>query len=182
MPGWMPAFGQMNAALSHLRNQKVTVGDIFLFFGWFKETELNNGQFRYKKGGVDAHVIYGYMQIGEIIEQKDKVPGWLEKHPHFMYDEAWKANMNAIFLPTDHLTIIPSLSGCGVLDYRQDRVLTKRGMSRRFWDLPDFFRKVDISYNAKSWQQNSFKSAGRGQEFVMDVTSEIMEWIRQIIL
>lgn len=182
LPNWKPAFGQMNTALSHLRNQNVSVGDIFLFFGWFKGTELKEGRLQYKKDGLDAHIIYGYMQVGEIIQRKEDVPVWCKDHPHFMYDNAWKTNKNAIFLQTKHLTIIPSLSGCDVLNFRRDRVLTKDGMSRRYWDLPDFFRKVDISYNAKSWQEDCFKSAGRGQEFVMDATPEIIDWIKQIIL
>ena len=180
-PNWKPAFGQMNTSLSHLRNQKVSVGDIFLFYGWFKETEMKGGLLRYKKNGLDAHIIYGYMQIGEIIERKQDVPDWLKEHPHYAYDNAWNAYKNAIFLPTDRLSIISSLRGCNVLKFRRDRVLTKEGMSRRYWDLPDYFRKVQISYNTNSWQKDSFKSAGRGQEFVMEATPEILDWAKSII-
>lgn len=90
-------------------------------------------------------------------------------------------NKNAIFLPSEHLTILPSLKGYGILNYRKDRVLTKEGLSRRFWDLPDFFKKVEITYNKKSWQKDCFKSAGRGQEFVMDTTPEIINWIKKVI-
>ena len=182
LPGWKPAFGQMNTALTHLRNQNVSVGDIFLFFGWFKETIKIEGRLQYKKGGLDAHIIFGYMEVGKIIEQKENVPGWCKEHPHFLYDKAWKAKKNAIFMPTEQLTIIPSLSGCNVLGYRRDRVLTKDGMSRRYWNLPDFFKEVNISYNARSWQDDVFISAGRGQEFVMDATPEILNWVKQIIL
>ena len=85
------------------------------------------------------------------------------------------------FLPTNKLSIQPSLSGCDVLDYRRDRVLTKDGMSRRYWDLPDYFKDVSISYNTKSWLNDCFKSAGRGQEFVMDATPQIIEWVKRII-
>ena len=180
-PNWQPAFGQMNAALSHLRNQKVSVGDIFLFFGWFRETILADGHLQYKKDGMDAHIIYGYMQIGEIIDRKENVPDSIKEHPHFMYNDAWASRQNAIFLPTHKLSILPSLSGCNVLNYRHDRVLTKDGMSRRYWDLPDFFKDVHISYNTKSWLNDCFKSAGRGQEFVMDATPQIIEWVKRII-
>lgn len=182
LPNWKPAFGQMNASLSHLRNQNVSVGDIFLFYGWFREAEQKDGGFQYKKDGLDAHIIYGYMEVGEIIECKEDVPKWCIEHPHFMYDHSWKAKKNAIYLPAERLTIIPSLSGCDILDYRRDRVLTKDGMSRRYWNLPDFFKKVKISYNAYSWQDGCFKSAGRGQEFVMDATPEIINWVKHIIL
>jgi hypothetical protein len=38
--GWMPAFGQVGAAETHLENQGVGMGDLFLFFGWFCSTAL----------------------------------------------------------------------------------------------------------------------------------------------
>ena len=31
-------FGQVGAAQTHLENNKVGIGDIFLFWGWFRET------------------------------------------------------------------------------------------------------------------------------------------------
>jgi len=179
---WKPAFGQMSTSLSHLRNQAVSTGDIFLFFGWFRETEIKGGNLKYKKGGLDAHIIYGYMQIGKIIERKEDTPKWLKEHPHFSYNQSWNINKNAIFLPTEKLSILPFMSGSGTLNYRRNRVLTKNGFSRRYWDLPLFFKEVNISYNVKSWQQDIFKSAGRGQEFVMEATPDIINWVKQIIL
>ena len=39
-PGnWRAAFGQVDASQSHLAYQGVGVGDLFLFFGWFRETD-----------------------------------------------------------------------------------------------------------------------------------------------
>ena len=37
LPGWRPIFGQCGPALSHLRNEGVKPGDLFIFFGWFRE-------------------------------------------------------------------------------------------------------------------------------------------------
>ena len=34
---WKPIFGQFGAAETHLENQGVTIGDVFLFFGWFRK-------------------------------------------------------------------------------------------------------------------------------------------------
>lgn len=180
--GWKPAFGQMGTSLSHLRNQKVSIGDIFLFFGWFKETEIKDGKLLYKKEGLDAHIIYGYMQIGKIIERQEDTPKWLKEHPHFSYNQSWNINKNAIFLPSEKLSVLPFMSGCGTLNYRRDRVLTKDGSSRRYWNLPRFFKEVNISYNLNSWQKDIFKSAGRGQEFVMEATPDILNWVKQIII
>lgn len=180
--GWKPAFGQMDASLKHLRNQNVSVGDLFLFFGWFKETEIKDSKLMYKKGAPDIHVIYGYMQIGSIIENLDDVPQWLKEHPHVGYNNAWEKNQNAIFLPSDKLSFLPNKDGSGVLHYRSDRVLTKMGMSRRFWDMPLFFKNVNITYHSNPWKRGCFMSAGRGQEFVMDSNPEIMEWVKKLVL
>ena len=44
----MGAFGQVSSAQSHLDNQNVGSGDLFLFFGWFREAEFEDGKYRYK--------------------------------------------------------------------------------------------------------------------------------------
>lgn len=180
-PGWRPAFGQVDAALTHLRNQQVGVGDLFLFFGWFRATEIINGVLRYKRGAPDLHIIYGYMQVGRIIQKENDVPQWLMKHPHASYKNAWGKNLNAIFLPTNSLSILPDMKGCNILNYRENRVLTKPNMSRGFWSLPLSFKNISISYHPNPWRGDYFKSTGRGQEFVMDATPEVIEWTKQII-
>ena len=40
---WKPAFGQIGASQGLLSNAKVEVGDLFLFFGWFRRIEQHNG-------------------------------------------------------------------------------------------------------------------------------------------
>jgi hypothetical protein len=37
-PGWRPCFGQTDAAQTHLEGCGVGRGDLFLFFGWFRES------------------------------------------------------------------------------------------------------------------------------------------------
>ena len=179
--GWQPAFGQTGTALRHLRNKNVAVNDLFLFFGWFKETEVINDRLVYKKNAPDLHIIYGYMQIASIVEKELDIPQWLKDHPHSSYQELWAKGTNAIFLPNNTLSFLPKYKGCDVLNYRKDRVLTKLGMSRCYWDLPHFFKDVQISYHPEPWKDGCFKSAGRGQEFVMDATPEILEWVKKII-
>jgi len=36
---WLPLFGQCGAAQTHLQNFAVDKGDLFLFFGWFRQVE-----------------------------------------------------------------------------------------------------------------------------------------------
>ena len=45
-----PLFGQVGAAQGHLIKQKVSEGDIFLFFGWFRPVETELGDFKYSRG------------------------------------------------------------------------------------------------------------------------------------
>ena len=187
LPGWRPAFGQSGSALGHLQNMNVSVGDLFLFFGRFKETEENKkGELVFKKGVKDIHIIYGYMQIGETIDVTDvlkgkiKAPDWLKEHPH-IGDKNDKRNKNVIYLPTDKLSFLPDLEGSGLLNYRKDRVLTKNGMSKSKWDLPKCFKEVEISYHPHPWKDNYFQSAAKGQEFVLEATPSIIEWVIHII-
>lgn len=181
LPGWKPAFGQSGAALSHLRNMGVGEGDLFLFFGWFRETEMNQGKLIYKRNAKDLHVIYAYMQIGEIIDPKSDVPEWLKEHPHVSDKKDRNDKNNAIYLSTDNLSIIPDFNGCGLLNYRKDRVLTKDGLSKGKWDLPEFFKYVAISYHPQPWKDGYFQSADKGQEFVLDATPKIIDWAKHII-
>lgn len=176
---WMPTFGQEKTALKHLYNQGVGIGDLFLFFGWFKQTEYINGQLSYKKGAPDWHVIYGYFQIGKIIDTPNDLPIWLQDHPHAK-PERWK-NPNAIFVASPQLSLCPKLPGAGCLQLDNKLILTKEGCSRRIWSLPDFFRQIPISYNANSWQEDRFVSAAKGQEFVFEANDKVLNWIKHII-
>ncbi|MED5207329.1 MAG: hypothetical protein VX465_11920, partial [Pseudomonadota bacterium] len=56
-------FGQCGAAQTHLANQGVGEGDVFLFFGLFREA-----------GGEPHHRIYGWCEIAEIIDLTESVP------------------------------------------------------------------------------------------------------------
>lgn len=181
--GWRPAFGQTGSSLTELRDYDVKAGDIFLFFGWFKETEYRNGRLQYKYKARDLHVIYGYMQIGRIIESYDEIPDWLKYHPHSNYEKyesAWNRGMNAIYLPSDRLSIVPELPGCGTFRYDKRLVLTKDGYSRSRWNLPESMKGVPISHNPNGWKESYFQSAARGQEFIISGVPAVMEWVRSL--
>lgn len=77
---WKPLFGQAASALGHLENNGITKGDIFLFFGSFRQTEENNGKLNYVKNAHEIHAIYGYLQVGE--KYQKVFPKSLQYHPH----------------------------------------------------------------------------------------------------
>lgn len=181
---WIPAFGQSGAAQGHLRNHCVDVGDIFLFFGWFKETTLNlDGKYCYIKGDFqDKHIIFGYLQIGKIYDKSncDDLPSELRYHPHANY---LSQENNCIYAATENLSFNDNRKGADVFKYSYNLVLTKEGMSRSKWDLPEFFKDTPISYHTdKSFNQDGyFQSAHKGQEFVITDNEKVIKWAKKLI-
>ena len=57
----------------------------------------------------------------------------------------------------------------------------KEGCSRSIWNLPEFFREIPITYNAKAWKEDGFHSAAKGQEFVFEANYKAEEWIRRLL-
>ena len=51
-------FGQCGAAQTHLERQGVREGDIFLFFGLFRDWE---------QGGEPHHRIFAYLEVEQVI-------------------------------------------------------------------------------------------------------------------
>lgn len=160
----------------------VGVGDIFLFFGWFQRTSMDNGKIFFDNYAQNQHIIFGYLQIGRIIYQDDNVeiPDWMSSHPHFGYDDP----TNTIYVAREKLSWNEKCSGAGTFNFHKDLVLTKEGLqfSRSQWDLPKIFKGISISYHdSGSWKNEYFQSAERGQEFVVTCTKEIEEWAKRLI-
>ncbi len=179
--GWIAAYGQCGASETHLVNQKVAVGDLFLFFGWFRQTEIRNGQLKYKRGCKDAHMFFGYLQIGEMARNDALLKYYW--HPHSAYGN----ENNTIYVASNRLIIDgkdTGLPGAGTFKYSDELVLTKPGLSRSKWQLPDFFKEVDISCHTK----DSFKPEGYfqcvpiGQEFVVSEDKRVSKWAKNIIV
>jgi len=83
---WKPSLGQIGQSQSHLSNNGIKKGDLFLFFGWFKKTIMKNNKLSFDKHAPDIHIIFGYLQIGKKIQvnNQTKIPNWVEYHPHVM--------------------------------------------------------------------------------------------------
>lgn len=180
--GWKPSFGQIGAAQTHLANQGVTIGDIFLFFGLFRKIEYRDGIPRFVRNEPNLHVIYGYLQIGKIINtKKDKIPDWLSEHPHVKAGWRRRKTTNTLYVAADNLDG-SKIKGAGTFKFNEELVLTKKGCSRSKWDLGDIFKKVNISYHSDtSWKDSYFQSVAKGQEFVIEDNVEISNWAIRLI-
>jgi len=177
---WKPLFGQSGSALGHLNNEKIKVDDIFLFFGTFKHTTKENSPPKYRPKAKKEHIIYGYFQIGKIHRMDSGIPERYNYHPH-ANKEKYK-NPNYIFEASDKLSIMSEYNGSGNFKFNDKLVLTKPGLNKSHWDLPEFFKDTTITYHKKdSWTPEYFQSTGRGQEFVINPTDKIIDWTKDII-
>ena len=194
--GWLPAFGQSGSAQRHLEQEGVGVGDLFLFFGWFRQTEWHKGKLRFVSDAPDLHLFHGWLQIDRLLRPgSDNIEsGWLDEHPHMRAEY----QHNCIYLARNHLEFsgFEGVSGGGAFDsLSQSRVLTRPGELRTQWQLPEFFwpQQFDkaLSYHRKEWRWQRgpdnevwLDSAFRGQEFVFDCgqvsDTEICAWLQAL--
>lgn len=178
---WKPIFGQAEAAQAHLQNKNVSIGDIFLFFGWFRQTQFINGKYSYVYGSPDLHLIYGYLQIGQIHTYGNDFPEYARHHPHAR-ERLLNLPSNCIYVASDKLSLDETLPGSGTLRYKDNIVLTKKGMTRSKWELPEFFRELDISYHTQeSFKEGYFQSAAKGQEFIISADNNLIEWTIELL-
>lgn len=191
-PGWRPMFGQSGSAQGHLINEGVQPGDLFLFYGWFRKTELKDGQVRYVKGAPGQHVLFGYLQVGEVLNvNNDPLPvgyDWILEHPHYAYR---KRKQNTVYIARNDLSFDPVLPGAGVFHFAESLVLTEPSYSRSNWRLPRFFHPevnhvtVSRHSNPERWELGEdacrLKTVAIGQEFVISEHPDVQRWASDII-
>lgn len=178
---WKPSCGVNGSSLQHLFDQGVKIDDIFLFFGLFREAEIVAGRYRFVKGAKEKYIIWGYLQIGKVLHNptSKKYP-WFGHHPYLDV----KDELNSIFLARDTISWDRRKPGSGCLDFNQERLLTKDGMSPSIWELHDFLMETDIScHNDENRVDGLFNSNELKQEFVFsaDDRPEIIKWVSRII-
>ena len=200
--GWRPLFGQDGAAQSHLANQGVGIGDLFLFFGWFREVAASArsddaGNYRYIKAAPDQQLIYGWLQVGTILQGDQlpqSAPTWAAWHPHCV---GGRGPRNTLYLAADKLTLagmVTPWAGAGVMGtYQAANCLTRPGALRTHWRLPKWFHpqalRPPLTYHTDPtrWQVDAdyayLRSAMRGQEFVFDTQHypEAIAWVAQLV-
>jgi len=182
---WRPLFGQINQAQAHLHNQQIGPGDLFLFFGWYRQAEWEDGQLHFVPGAPDLHIIYGYLEIDNVlsVDSPDNVSKWMRYHPHVRNLSRLEQPTNTLYVAKNRLSWEPNSTGGGMLTYSPDLVLTQPGQTRSRWELPDLFRDVSMTYHSEnSWSSEGyFESAKRGQEFVIEESPAITHWAQSLV-
>jgi hypothetical protein len=197
-PGWLPLFGQVDSAQTHLENCGIAVGDLFLFFGWYRGTVRVNGHLSLDRDAPDLHVIFGWLQVGRILRpttELGSVPRWAAEHPHVRRARSMAEN-NTLYIAKRYLDlpdVAGLIPGAGVFPRLSPILtLTAPAQSRSVWRLPRWFYpapgRPPLSYHAdaRRWSLDSsdchLRTVGRGQEFVLDCEffSEAFHWLRDI--
>ena len=199
--GWRPAFGQIGAAQSHLANQGVGPGDLFLFFGWFRSVEPDAAVgWHYRKAAASVHLLFGWLQIDEVLEIGSNIEAahrnrpWLAKHPHL--HGSW-GHSNTVYAAAERLSVPGidlTLPGGGCFtEARETLVLTDpESRNRSVWGLPGWFladpEAPRLSYHGDPtrWSRRDdaviLRTVGQGQEFVIDVTgvNAAFDWLAHL--
>ena len=192
--GWRPIFGQAAAAQSHLANQNIGPGDLFLFFGCFRRAEKVEGVVRFVRDAPKLHVIFGWLQVGKMARATSdlvaEVP-WADGHPHLSSPKRYKNN--TLYFASDRLSSIGvKASGAGTFDrIKTELILTQTDANCSVWRLPRWFEpagRAPLTYhgNLARWTTCAtsmrLQSAYPGQEFVLDLDEypEARVWLRSI--
>ena len=188
------AFGQCGAAQSHLGSHQIGRGDVFLFFGWYRQVECVKKRWRYVKKAPDQHIIFGWMQVDKVIPvasllTENQFPS-LRQHPHCF---GTFSGDNTLYVAIKKLSFNKKVKGAGCFPaMHQLLVLTAPNRSRSVWLLPDWMhpqgRNSVLSYHndLSRWSSGCdgtlLKSAARGQEFVLDTNDypEAPGWLNSL--
>ena len=189
LPGWRGALGQVSTAQTHLANNLIAPGDLFLFWGLFRDARRNAAG-RWQFTGNAEHRIFGWLQIDEILTVgEDPQPAltrypWLASHPHLA--TGWSGN-NTVYLARDRLAlpgIGTGLPGFGLLKNGL-RLTAPASHQPSTWKTPTWLNPLNggtgLTYHPdKRWNvDDTLRSAARGQEFIADLgdRTDALTWL-----
>ncbi len=190
---WRPIFGQAGSEQTVLANAGVGPGDLFLFFGWFCQADLQGGTLRAVKRAPQLHVLWGWMQIEAMYEiATSAVPSWASYHPHVASPQ--NRTNNTLYVSRERLSFDGAVPGAGIFPrFDQRLLLTKLGASRSVWTLPSWFHpdrnRPPLGFHSdptrwtRAGDRVELQTVGRGQEFVLDMAlyPEADAWFSQLL-
>jgi hypothetical protein len=190
-------YGQDNGSQTELSDLRV--GDLFLFFGWFRDIcQFVPGSFRFATDGVDVHAIWGWLQIAERLDlpsNSSRAQAIASHHPHISHPA--NRNPNCLYVAGENLTFFQGYGGAGTFSKFHDGLrlsdkqtnLRSRKRLRSNWRLPAFFKTIHMTHHSLSdWELVGEGILGRGgaypgQEFVFKTEGhekQVAEWLEGI--
>jgi hypothetical protein len=198
--GWRPALGQSGAAQSHLAGRGVGQGDVFLFFGWFRQVQRYEKGWRYEPSAPNLHVLSGWLEIGDVLPIADDRGGclsrypWISEHVHLVKPQHYTNIRNTLYIAPEKSRLVSSSAGGGQFARLSDQlILTSPGESRSIWSLPDWFMPKkggsalsyhgDLARWTRSGRRCRLRTVGKGQEFVLDLSEypNGVSWLTDLI-
>ncbi len=179
-------FGQAGGAQGELDNFGIEKGDLFLFFGWFRQ---------YQQRGPDLHHLFGWLEVEKIIKGNLEIVNFLSKnglsHPHGTEDKKQFKN-NTIYIASRNLTFSDSvrdLMGHGRFKRTaKNLILTEEGKTRSRWRLPKeyFSGTKNLFRNRLKWKDEEkclVNCTGIGQEFILNThdNPSVIDWASHLI-
>lgn len=189
-PNFLGSVGQIGSSQSHLENQEIQKDDLFIFFGKYEIQKFS--QTKVEKIAKDKHIMFGYLQIGEIICPNDPKNGgrasyeekypWIKNQPHWNFEKYKNIESNRIYIAREKCSFDESIKGFGMFNFSEDLILTKNGRSISKWELPKPLMNLKITYhNESNYKEDYFQSASRGQEFVIEKNEKAEKWAVELI-
>ena len=173
-------FGQEGIAQIHLEKQGVAAvldatpggGDLFLFFGWFRN-----------EGGEHQHVLWGWFEVASTVDVTNASAAaalaHASHHPHVSH---WELSLqrpgcrNRLYVARQWASFAGGIPGAGIFPYTRAHILTAPGATRSEWRLPRVFADLGMSFHQRQLAEAvyhrrdrsvQFRSAPIGQEFVV---------------
>ncbi len=180
--GWRGAFGQAGAAQTILARAGVGVGDLFLFFGWFRATPAAGPLVAVPHR--DVHVIWGWLRVGAVVSPDD-APPFLRDHPHVVRPDR---RNNTIYIAADHA--FAGVAGAGVLPFHPARMLTAGDATGRAdWLLPQCLHPSAARVLPRHARRFGpvvngfarFDARWQWQEFVADAGPALNDWAEAMV-
>lgn len=198
-PEWRPVFGQTGIAQGHLKKNNVDAGDIFLFFGLFRNVTQISEKLNWDRRSPRRHIIWGWLQIDEVVPVNGgniSKYEWAKYHPHFSRNYG---KNNTVYIARRCLSLPHSSSrkvaGAGVFPYFSERLMltAQAATNPSQWELPLWFYprkgKCPLTYHSDTarWKRTTngtrLDSVRRGQEFILDADDfpEATEWLKGLL-
>ena len=186
--GWRGMLGQAGAAASHLSNQGVGAGDLFLFWGLYAPVGPGVRLARQRR----CHALFGYLEVDRVVDVGAGEPlPEAPYHPHL--NGSYGDRRNLVYLATSRLSHDRRRPGWGVFRWAPWLILSDpRSATLTKWRLPACFHPssgASLSYHTgpEQWSDpdaDGFVSVarrGQGQEFVCGTSAAVLDWALDII-
>lgn len=192
------SFGQSGSSQSELRD--ITTGDLFLFFGWFREADKRAGQYEFCRKSPDIFAIWGWLQVEERLELPEKLTRAQTIAPHHPHVAHCVEKNNCLYVGMRSLSFLADSHGAGVFTtLTDDRCLSDKQMDlpprkrlRTNWRLPAFFKNMHMTHipHLSEWKfsddcESILGTAANypGQEFIFETKgreNDVAQWLEDI--